>query len=60
MNNDNTIQKIIKEYSLKDIHNLLVQSDDYYYNNIYPDEPMSSSAKSFIELTDEQYDYIRE
>jgi len=60
MNSDITLNRIFKEYSLKDIHNLLVQSDNLYYNNIYPDQPTSSSSKSFMELTDQQYDTLRE
>jgi DNA ligase (NAD+) len=60
MNNDTTIQRIIKEYSLSDVQQLLIQSDNYYYNNIYPEPPSSSSIKQFIELTDDQYDKLRE
>jgi DNA ligase (NAD+) len=57
---NSTLNHIIKEYSIKDIHKLLTQSDNLYYNNIYPNEPTSSSSKPFIELTDELYDKLRE
>ncbi len=57
---NSNLNHIIKEYSLKDIQKLLIQSDNLYYNNIYPDEPTSSSTKPFIELTDDEYDKLRE
>ena len=34
MNSNHITDKIIKEYSLNDIHTLLLQSDNFYYNNI--------------------------
>jgi NAD-dependent DNA ligase len=57
---DPILQRIFKEYSIDDINRLLIQNDDLYYNNIYPSTTTSSSIKEFIELTDEQYDKLRE
>lgn len=50
------INKIISEYSLSDIKTLLLESDNLYYNGIYPE----SSSKSFIELSDEEYDILKD
>lgn len=50
------INKIISEYSLSDIKTLLLESDNLYYNGIYPE----SSSKPFIELSDEEYDILKD
>jgi DNA ligase (NAD+) len=57
---DATLKRIINDYTLNDINHLLIQSDNLYYNDVYPSQPTSSSTKPFIELTDQQYDKLRE
>jgi NAD-dependent DNA ligase len=55
-----SVSNIINNYSLNDIYKLLVDSDNLYYNGIHPELPSSSSIKPFIELTDDEYDLLKD